>query len=75
MFLVLTAPAKQFKAVNNSISKVIRVMITKPGGFCLVKFGTGSNTERTQKYAMVKVQNDIRPHTYVTGFGEIGLNG
>ncbi len=25
-----------------------------------MKFGTGSNTERTQKYARVKVQNDIR---------------
>ncbi len=24
-------PAKQFKAVNNSISKVIRVMIANPG--------------------------------------------
>ncbi len=29
-FLVLTAPAKQFKAVNNSISKAIRVMVAKP---------------------------------------------
>ncbi len=29
------------------------------GGFCLVKFGTGPNTELTQKYANVKVQNDI----------------
>ncbi len=29
-FLVLTAPAKEFKAVNNSISKVIWVMIAKP---------------------------------------------
>ncbi len=25
-----------------------------------MKFGTGSNAERTQKYAGVKVQNDIR---------------
>ncbi len=25
-----------------------------------MKLGTGSNTERTQKYARVKVQNDIR---------------
>ncbi len=25
-----------------------------------MQFGTGSNTERTQKYARVKVQNDIR---------------
>ncbi len=25
-----------------------------------MKFGTGSNAERTQKYARVKVQNDIR---------------
>ncbi len=29
-FSVLTAPAKEFKAVNNSISRMIRVMITKP---------------------------------------------
>ncbi len=29
-FQVLTAPAKQIKAVNNSISKVIRVMVAKP---------------------------------------------
>ncbi len=26
----LTAPAKEFKAVNNSISKVIQVMVAKP---------------------------------------------
>ncbi len=34
-----------------------------------MKFGTGLNTERTQKYAMVKVQNDIRTskHIYVSG--------
>ena len=25
-----------------------------------MKFGTGTNTERTQKYVRVKVQNDIR---------------
>ncbi len=25
-----------------------------------MKFGTGSNAERTQKYARVEVQNDIR---------------
>ncbi len=32
-----------------------------------MKFGTGSNTERTQKYARVKVQNDIRTskHIYI----------
>ncbi len=29
-FCVLTAPAKEFKAVNNSISKVIWVMVAKP---------------------------------------------
>ncbi len=29
-FRVLTAPAKQFKEVNNSISKVIWVMVAKP---------------------------------------------
>ncbi len=29
-FQVLIAPAKEFKAVNNSISRVIRVMIDKP---------------------------------------------
>ncbi len=27
---VLTVPAKEFKTVNNSISKVIRVLIDKP---------------------------------------------
>ncbi len=27
---VLTAPAKKFKTVNNSISRVIRVLIDKP---------------------------------------------
>ncbi len=27
---VLTAPAKEFKTVNNSISRVIRVLIDKP---------------------------------------------
>ncbi len=32
-----------------------------------MKFGTGSNTERTQKYARVKVQNGIRTskHIYI----------
>ncbi len=30
-----------------------------------MKFGTGSNTERTQKYARVKVQNDIRTPTHI----------
>ncbi len=30
-----------------------------------MKFGTGSNTERTQKYARVKVQNDIRTSTHI----------
>ncbi len=29
-FQVVTAPAKEFKMVNNSISRVIRVMIDKP---------------------------------------------
>ncbi len=29
-FQVLTAPAKEFKTVNNSISRVIRVLIDKP---------------------------------------------
>ncbi len=29
-FRVLTAPAKEFKAVHNSVSKVIRVMVAKP---------------------------------------------
>ncbi len=30
-----------------------------------MKFGTGSNTERTQKYARVKVQNDIRTSKHI----------
>ncbi len=30
-----------------------------------MKLGTGSNTERTQKYARVKVQNDIRTSKYI----------
>ncbi len=30
-----------------------------------MKFGTGSNTERTQKYASVKVQNDLRTSTHI----------
>ncbi len=29
-----------------------------------MKFGTGSNAERTQKYGWVKVQNDIRTSIY-----------
>ncbi len=29
-FYVLTAPAKPFKAVNNSISKMIRLTVAKP---------------------------------------------
>ncbi len=29
-FQVLTAPAKEFKTINNSIARVIRVMIDKP---------------------------------------------
>ncbi len=29
-FQVLTAPAKEFKTVNNSISRVIRVLMDKP---------------------------------------------
>ncbi len=29
-FQVLTAPAKEFETVNNSISRVIRVLIDKP---------------------------------------------
>ncbi len=29
-FLVLTEATKEFKAVNNSISRMIRVMIDKP---------------------------------------------
>ncbi len=33
IFLVLTAPVKEFKAVNNSISRVIWVMIAKPEDF------------------------------------------
>ncbi len=31
----------------------------------LVKFGTGSNMERTQKYLRVKVQIDIRTSTHI----------
>ncbi len=30
-----------------------------------MKLGTGSNTERTQKYVRVKVQNDIRTSKYI----------
>ncbi len=30
-----------------------------------MKFGTGLNTELTQKYARVKVQNDIRMSTHI----------
>ncbi len=30
-----------------------------------MKLGTGSNTERTQKYARVKVQYDIRTSKYI----------
>ena len=30
-----------------------------------MKFGTGSNTERTQKYVRVKVQNDMRTSTHI----------
>ncbi len=30
-----------------------------------MKFGTGLNMERTQKYARVKVQNDIRTSTHM----------
>ncbi len=30
-----------------------------------MKFRTGSNTERTQKYVRVKVQNDIRMSTHI----------
>ncbi len=30
-----------------------------------MKFGMGMNTERTQKYAKVKVQNDIRTSTHI----------
>ncbi len=43
-------------------------MIDKPEelGICLVKFGTGSNTELTQKYERVKVQNDIRTFKHIT---------
>ena len=42
-------------------------MIDKPERrFCLVKFGTGSNNELTQKYVRVKVQMTyVRPHIYV----------
>ncbi len=29
-FQVLTTPAKEFKTINNSISRVIQVMIDKP---------------------------------------------
>ncbi len=32
-FQVLTAPAKEFKMINNSISRVIRVIIDKPEDF------------------------------------------
>ncbi len=41
------APAKEFKTVNNSTSRVIRVLIDKPED-SVVQFGTGSNAERTQ---------------------------
>ncbi len=30
-----------------------------------MKLGTGSNTKQTQKYARVKVQNDIRTSKYI----------
>ncbi len=30
-----------------------------------MKLGTGSNTERTQKYARVKVQNDIHTSKHI----------
>ncbi len=30
-----------------------------------MKFGTGSNTELTQKYVRVKVQNDIRTSKHI----------
>ncbi len=39
-----------------------------------MKFGTGLNTELTQKYKWVKVQNDIctSKHIYVTGSDKRG---
>ncbi len=46
------------------ISRVIQVIIDNKG-FCLVKLGTGSNIQRTQKYERVKVQNDIRTSKHI----------
>ncbi len=46
-FHVLTAPVKEFKKVNNSISRVIRVLIDKQR--ILSEVWDGSTTELTQK--------------------------
>ncbi len=48
--------------LTNSASKSVFVAVfwSGTGGFRLVKFGTESNNELTQKYEKVKVQNDLR---------------
>ncbi len=40
-FQVLTAPAKEFKTINNSFSRVIRVMIDKPEDSVQYSLGWG----------------------------------
>ncbi len=64
----LPAPAKEFKAVNNSISKVIRVMVAKSEDSVSEVWdgSNGSNAERTQKYGGSKYKMTyIRPNIYI----------
>ncbi len=58
-FQVLTAPAKEFKTVYNSISKVIQVMVDNQ----LIRFSevwNGVATELTQKTRGSKYKNNMR---------------
>ncbi len=68
-FHVLTAPAKEFKAVNNSISKMIRVMIDKQRIlFSEVWDGVEHRTNtKSRGYKSTKMTY-IRPNIYINKY-------
>ncbi len=72
-FQVLTGPVKEFKTVNNSISRVIRVLIDKQR-ILFSEVWDGVDHRTNTKMRGSKYKNALRPNIYVTGFGKIRLN-
>ncbi len=65
-FQVLTAPAKEFKTVNNSISRVIRVLISKQR-ILFSEVWDGVDNRTNTKTRGSKYKNALRTsiHTYI----------